>query len=109
MDPMRRFSVQALNDVWSRAGLDEMLPSGVSRAELILRYTLSHPHCHTTIVGTCNEDHLAENLAAGKVRPSAERLIPRGDSSRTISLVMMDRDRDHCPCSTAHSLHRQPP
>jgi aryl-alcohol dehydrogenase-like predicted oxidoreductase len=31
---------------------------------LILRYTLSHPHCDTTIVGTLNPLHLAENVAA---------------------------------------------
>ncbi len=54
----------ALNDVWTRAKLDELLPPGMSRAELILRYTVSHPHCHTTIVGTCNPGHLAENVAA---------------------------------------------
>lgn len=54
----------ALNDVWSRAKLDDLLPVGTNRAELILRYTLSHPHCHTTIVGTCNPSHLTENLAA---------------------------------------------
>ena len=54
----------ALNDVWSSAGMDEVLPAGMSRAELILRYTISHPHCHTTIVGTCNQDHLQENLQA---------------------------------------------
>ena len=54
----------ALNEVWTQAKLDEVLPSGMSRAELILRYTLSHPHCHTTIVGTCNDAHLAENLTA---------------------------------------------
>lgn len=53
-----------LNDVWKSAQLDELLPVGTSRAELILRYTLSHPHCDTTIVGTCDPDHLAENLAA---------------------------------------------
>ncbi len=54
----------ALNDIWTRARLDEVLPEGMKPAELILRYTLSHPHCHTTIVGTCNPGHLAENLAA---------------------------------------------
>ena len=54
----------ALNDVWSRAKLDEVLPNGMQRAELILRFTLAHPHCGTTIVGTCNPLHLAENLAA---------------------------------------------
>jgi aryl-alcohol dehydrogenase-like predicted oxidoreductase len=41
----------------------------MKRAELILRYTLSHPHCHTTIVGTCNTKHLAENLAAIEAGP----------------------------------------
>ena len=59
----------ALNDIWTRARLDEVLPEGIKPAELILRYTLSHPHCHTTIVGTCNPDHLAENLAAAARGP----------------------------------------
>ena len=54
----------ALNDVWSGAKLDELLPAGMNRAELILRFTLSHPHCHTTIVGTCNPSHLIENVEA---------------------------------------------
>ncbi|MDA1054902.1 MAG: aldo/keto reductase [Planctomycetota bacterium] len=56
----------ALNEVWERARLDELLPAGMRRAELLLRYTLAHPHCHTTIVGTCNPNHLAENLAAAR-------------------------------------------
>jgi aryl-alcohol dehydrogenase-like predicted oxidoreductase len=55
-----------LNDIWSRARLDEVLLQGMSRAELILRFTLSHPDCHTTIVGTCNHEHLSENLAAAE-------------------------------------------
>jgi aryl-alcohol dehydrogenase-like predicted oxidoreductase len=59
----------ALNDVWTRANLDEVLPAGMQRAELILRYTQSHPHCHTTIVGTCNPAHLDENLAAVAAGP----------------------------------------
>jgi len=64
----------ALNDVWSQATLDDVLPEGMSRAELILRYTLSHPHCHTTIVGTCNQAHLGENLAAAEAGPLPEEL-----------------------------------
>jgi len=59
----------SLNEVWSRAGIDEIRPGDLTRAELILRYTLSHPHCHTTIVGTCSPDHLAENLAAAARGP----------------------------------------
>lgn len=59
----------ALNDVWTQARLDEVLPEGMKRAELILRYTLAHPHCDTTIVGTCNPTHLAENVAAATAGP----------------------------------------
>ncbi len=59
----------ALNDIWTRAKLEEVLPEGMKRAELILRSTLSHPHCHTTIVGTCDPEHLAENLAAAASGP----------------------------------------
>lgn len=64
----------AVNDVWRRANLDEVLPAGMTRAELILRYTLSHPHCHTTIVGTCSAEHLAENLAAVDRGPLSQSL-----------------------------------
>lgn len=53
-----------LNEVWTKAKLDELLPPEMSSAELILRYTLSHPHCDTTIVGTCNLAHFAENLVS---------------------------------------------
>ena len=60
---------EALNDIWSRAKLDDVLSVGMKRAELILRYTLSHPHCHTTIVGTCNAEHLAENFASAAAGP----------------------------------------
>lgn len=64
----------AHNDLWSRARLDELLTPGMSRAELILRYTLGHPACHTTIVGTCNLHHLAENLAAASKGPLPDEL-----------------------------------
>jgi aryl-alcohol dehydrogenase-like predicted oxidoreductase len=57
----------ALNDAWNQAKLDELIPKGMTRAELILRYTLSHPHCHTTIVGTCDPQHLAENVMASRL------------------------------------------
>ena len=62
----------ALNDVWTQAKLDELIPKGMTRAELILRYTLSNPHCHTTIVGTCNQQHLAENVTACRMEQLPE-------------------------------------
>ena len=49
---------------WSRyeeAGLDDLRQQGESRTTFILRYTLSHPHTDTNIVGTLNPDHLADN------------------------------------------------
>lgn len=64
----------ALDSVWERAGLDELLDDDMSRAELILRQTLSHPHAHTIIVGTCDPEHLAENIRALDRGPLAEDL-----------------------------------
>ncbi len=54
-------------DLWEpflRGGLDELLEEGESRSAFILRYTLSHPHVHTVIVGTTSLDHVAENVEA---------------------------------------------
>lgn len=67
----------ALNDVWTRARLDDVLPPEMSRSELILRYTISHPHCDTTIVGTCNPAHLVENVAAVGRGPLPSELYER--------------------------------
>ena len=58
-----------LNDVWTGAKLEELLPAGMSRAEFILRFTLTHPACNTTIVGTCNPNHFSDNLAAASAGP----------------------------------------
>ena len=40
-----------------------------SRVEFTLRFTLSHPALHTTIVGTKNLDHLRANIDAAKKGP----------------------------------------
>jgi len=63
-----------LNAIWDKAKLDELLEEGMTRAELILRFTISHPHCHTTIVGTCSDEHFAENLTAVEKGPLNENL-----------------------------------
>ncbi|QMV45225.1 aldo/keto reductase [Cohnella cholangitidis] len=47
---------------WEKAGLDELLEEGESRTGFLLRFTLSHPRMSTTIVGTINPNHLAENV-----------------------------------------------
>lgn len=65
----------ALNEVWEQAGLNECLPESMTRAELILRYTISHPHCHCVIVGTGNPAHLAANCAAVQAGPLPPALV----------------------------------
>jgi aryl-alcohol dehydrogenase-like predicted oxidoreductase len=51
-------------ETWEKARLDELLEDGETRTSFMLRFTISHPHCHTTIVGTQNLDHLKENVEA---------------------------------------------
>lgn len=51
--------------LWERAALDDLL-DGASRMEFMLRFTLSHPDVHTTIVGTANIEHLSANLEAAR-------------------------------------------
>lgn len=58
-----------LNDIWQQARLDELLPPGTTRAQFILRCTLSHPQNHSVIIGTANLQHLAENVAAAAAGP----------------------------------------
>jgi aryl-alcohol dehydrogenase-like predicted oxidoreductase len=55
-------------DIWSAANMEELL-GGMTRMEFQLRFTLSHPHCDTTIVGTLIPKHLKENLAAAAKGP----------------------------------------
>ena len=40
-------------DRWQRAQLDDLL-DGMTPVAFVLRFTFSHPHMHTTIVGTVN-------------------------------------------------------
>lgn len=54
--------------LWEVAELDALL-DGSSRMEFLLRYTLSHPGMHTTIVGTMNPAHLAANVAGAEKGP----------------------------------------
>jgi aryl-alcohol dehydrogenase-like predicted oxidoreductase len=40
------------------------LLEGMSATEFLLRFTVTNPAMHTTIVGTLNPTHLHENVAA---------------------------------------------
>ncbi len=54
---------------FEEAGLDELCETGESRTAFLLRYTLSHPYCHTTIVGTMSPAHLQENIRIAEKGP----------------------------------------
>ena len=57
---------------WRRfeeAGLDELRAESESRTAFMLRYTLTHPHTHTIIVGTTSPEHLLENIQAARTGP----------------------------------------
>jgi aryl-alcohol dehydrogenase-like predicted oxidoreductase len=58
----------AAKGAWDGTELDDLLDGG-TRTEFILRYTLSHPDMHTTIVGTSDIEHLTANLAAARKGP----------------------------------------
>ena len=63
-----REALERRRDRWSEADLDDLL-DGMSRMEFMLRFTLTHPEMHTTIVGTSNLDHLAANVEAATKGP----------------------------------------
>lgn len=49
---------------FAAAKLDELRAEGESRTAWLLRFTLTHPHAHTTIVGTLLPEHVQDNLQA---------------------------------------------
>jgi aryl-alcohol dehydrogenase-like predicted oxidoreductase len=57
-----------MQDLWGAAQLDELL-DGLSRIEFTLRFTLSSDDLDTTIVGTANLDHLANNIEVAAKGP----------------------------------------
>jgi aryl-alcohol dehydrogenase-like predicted oxidoreductase len=55
--------------IYEQAKLDELCAPGESRSAFLLRYTITHPGMHTTIVGTKNQAHLDENIKAAQAGP----------------------------------------
>jgi len=49
---------------FEEAKLDELREEGESRTSFVLRFTLTHPHMHTNIIGTLNPEHLKGNAEA---------------------------------------------
>jgi aryl-alcohol dehydrogenase-like predicted oxidoreductase len=64
----------SMRERWERARLDELL-DGMSRADFMLRFTLSNPDLDTTIVGTKDLGHLRDNIAAALKGPLPENVV----------------------------------
>ena len=78
---------EIINQIWAAANLDELVPSGMSRAEFILRTTLSNSDCHTVIVGTSNLEHLRKNVAAATSGPISQGIV-QNVHSRVLKLSL---------------------
>jgi len=50
-------------DLWDKAKLDELL-DGEHPTEFMLRFTITSPDIHTTVVGTLDPEHLIGNIAS---------------------------------------------
>ncbi len=50
-------------DLWDKAKLDELLEDE-QITDFMLRFTITNPDIHTTVVGTLDPNHLLENIAA---------------------------------------------
>ena len=67
-DRVGRILNAVLGAAWDDSQL-AALAGSMSRYEFVLRFTLSHAACHTTIVGTTALAHLQANVAAAKAGP----------------------------------------
>ena len=63
-----------MRERWEQARLDDLL-DGMSRAEFMLRFTLSNPDLDTTIVGTKDVGHLRDNITAALKGPLPENVV----------------------------------
>lgn len=71
--PAGPFADGSAERFWDAANLDE-LAEGIGRMAFTLRFTLTHPGLSTTIVGTANPDHLAQNVEAAQAGPLPDDL-----------------------------------
>ena len=73
----------ARKERFEKTDIDDLL-SDMTPMEFMLRFTISHPDMHTTIVGTQNPAHLAANVAAASKGASHLTSIrrPRNASAR---------------------------
>jgi aryl-alcohol dehydrogenase-like predicted oxidoreductase len=60
--------IRARNERYDQTDVTDLL-GDMTPMEFLLRFTISHPDMHTTIVGTKNPEHLADNITAASRGP----------------------------------------
>jgi len=60
--------IRARNERYEQTDVSDLL-GDMTPMEFLLRFTISHPDMHTTIVGTKSPEHLADNVAAASRGP----------------------------------------
>jgi aryl-alcohol dehydrogenase-like predicted oxidoreductase len=60
--------IRARNERFEQTDISDLL-GDMTPMEFMLRFTISHPDMHTTIVGTKNLDHLVANVSAASSGP----------------------------------------
>ena len=68
-EPQGELSIRKYWPLWEQAKLDDLRAGGENRTAFMLRFTIRHPHVNTTIVGTMNPVHLAENVKSLEAGP----------------------------------------
>ena len=66
---------ESLTDFMDKVGLNDLRASGESAAQFLLRFAISHPALHTTIIGTKSLDHLADNVKAIEAGPLTPNVV----------------------------------
>ena len=58
---------------WEKAGLEELFEQGESKADFLVRYSISHKGIASSVIGTASPEHLLMNIKAAEKGPlSAE-------------------------------------
>jgi aryl-alcohol dehydrogenase-like predicted oxidoreductase len=68
-----REMIRARNERFEKTDITDLL-GDMNPMEFLLRFTISHPDMHTTIVGTKDPGHLAANVAAASRGPLPEEV-----------------------------------
>ena len=66
---------ESLSDAVTQLGLDDLRANDESSAQFLLRFAIAHPALHTTIIGTKNLGHLAENIKAVETGPLPDEVM----------------------------------